>query len=71
VAARLGCGEHELIRRIDALLQAGVLTRFARCTMPSAWGERSASPPWQCLRPDFDRVAEIVNAFPEVAQLRA
>jgi siroheme decarboxylase len=51
VAARLGCGERELIRRIDALLQAGVLTRFARCTMPSAWGERSASPPWQCLRP--------------------
>jgi DNA-binding Lrp family transcriptional regulator len=67
VAARLGCGEYELIRRIDALLQTGILTRFGPMYHAERMGGALSLVAMAVPAADFDRVAEIVNAFPEVA----
>lgn len=67
VGAALGLEEGELIARIDRLLAAGTLTRFGPLFQIERAGgaftlAAMAVPPEQ-----LDRVAGIVNAFPEVA----
>ncbi len=63
-AQQLGMSERELIDRLEHLLKAGVLSRFG----PMYHAERLgggltlAAPPEQ-----FDAVAALVNAHPEVA----
>ena len=66
-AARLGTSEGELIRRIDALLDDGVLTRFGPMYHAERLGGALTLAAMQIPPQDFERVAAIVNAFPEVA----
>lgn len=67
VAARLGLGEAEVIRRLAAMREAGVLSRFG----PMYDAERLGGAVSLCAMavPDerFEEVAGIVNGFPEVA----
>lgn len=67
VGEDLGCGEDELLRRLQRLLDERVLTRFG----PMYHAERLGGALSLCAMcvpaEDFDRVADIVNALPEVA----
>ena len=67
VAARLGTGEGELMRRIDALLADGTLSRFGPMYHAERLGGGLTLAAMQVPPDDFERVVAIVNAFPEVA----
>jgi DNA-binding Lrp family transcriptional regulator len=66
-AGRLGTTEAELLRRLDALLADGTLSRFG----PMYHAERLGGALTLCAMKvpaaDLDRVAVIVNSHPEVA----
>jgi DNA-binding Lrp family transcriptional regulator len=66
-AARLGCDEATLIACIGGLLQQGTLTRFGPLFDAAALGGAFTLCAMQVPQADFERVAGIVNAFPEVA----
>jgi len=66
-AARLGCDEETLIGRIRRLLEKGTLTRFGPLFDAAALGGAFTLCAMQVPQADFERVAGIVNAFPEVA----
>ena len=66
-AARLGCDEETLIGRIRRLLEKGTLTRFGPLFDAAALGGAFTLCAMQVPQADFERVAQIVNAFPEVA----
>ena len=66
-AAALGIGEDELMTRLDALLDQGVLSRFGPMYHAERLGGALTLAAMQVPDADFDRVAEIVNGFPEVA----
>jgi DNA-binding Lrp family transcriptional regulator len=66
-AASLGLSEDELIQRIDALLATGVLTRFGPMYNAERIGGAFTLAAMQVPAGDFERVAERVNAHPEVA----
>jgi DNA-binding Lrp family transcriptional regulator len=67
VAARHGLDEADVIDRIRALVEAGILSRFG----PMLDAERLGGAVCLCAaavpRDRFDAVAELVNAVPEVA----
>ncbi len=67
VAAQLGLEENELMRRIDALLADGSLTRFGPMYHAERLGGALTLAAMKIPVADFERVTEIVNAFPEVA----
>jgi DNA-binding Lrp family transcriptional regulator len=66
-AARLGCDEQALIERIRRLLEEGTLTRFGPLFDAAALGGAFTLCAMQVPQAEFERVAEIVNAFAEVA----
>lgn len=66
-AARIGLDEDELLRRLERLLAAGVLTRFGPMYNVEAMGGAFMLAAMRVPEPDFERVAAIVNGFPEVA----
>jgi DNA-binding Lrp family transcriptional regulator len=66
-AARLGLTEDELIRRLDGMLEKGALTRFAPMYHAERLGGALTLAAMKIPPPDFERVAGIVNGFPEVA----
>jgi DNA-binding Lrp family transcriptional regulator len=66
-AARLGLSEDELLARLARLLERGVLTRFGPLYHAERLGGAVTLAALRVPGEDFDRVAEIVNAFPEVA----
>jgi len=66
-AARLGTTEDELIRRVDALLADGVLSRFGPMYHAERLGGGLTLAAMQIPPEDFERVAKIVNSYPEVA----
>ena len=66
-AARLGLTEDELIQRLDGLLEKGALTRFAPMYHAERLGGALTLAAMKIPPPDFERVAQIVNGFPEVA----
>lgn len=66
-AARLGLGEDELIERLRRLLAEGVLSRFGPMYHAERLGGALTLAAMQVPPADFERVAGIVNAFPEVA----
>lgn len=66
-AALLGLEEGELINRIKSMLENGVLTRFGPLFQAEKLGGAYALAAMRVPRADFDRVATIVNALPEVA----
>ncbi|MCU0767733.1 MAG: Lrp/AsnC family transcriptional regulator [Gammaproteobacteria bacterium] len=67
VARTLGIGEQALIDRLRALLERGVLTRFGPLYQIERMGGSFVLAALSAPEADFDRVAELVNAFPEVA----
>jgi len=67
VAAQLDLTEDELIRRLDALLENGTLTRFGPMYHAERLGGALTLAAMKIPAADFERVAGIVNAFPEVA----
>lgn len=68
VAARLGQQETELIDRIHRLLEAGVLSRFAPMYHAERLGGALVLAAMAVPEEEFDRIALLVNAFPEVSQ---
>ena len=67
VASQLGTTEDELLRRIDAMLESGTLSRFGPMYHAERLGGGLTLAAMQIPPDDFERVAAIVNAFPEVA----
>jgi len=66
-AARLGTSEYDLLRRIDALLATGTLTRFGPMYHAERLGGALTLAAMKVAAEDFERVAALVNAHPEVA----
>lgn len=66
-AARLDMSEEELIERIRRLLDQRVLTRFGPLWQVERLGGAYALAAMKVPRAEFERVAEKVNALPEVA----
>lgn len=67
VAAELGTSEAELLTRIDALLESGTLTRFGPMYHAERMGGALTLAAMQVPAEDFEHVAALVNAHPEVA----
>lgn len=67
VAETLGIAAEELIGRLRALLDGGVLTRFGPQYQIERLGGRFVLAALAVPEPDFERVTALVNAFPEVA----
>lgn len=67
VAGELGMPEDELIRRIDGLLERGLLSRFGPLYHAERLGGALTLAALAVPTEDFERVAEQVNAFPQVA----
>lgn len=66
-AAQLGISEDELMRRIDAMLEDNVLTRFGPMFHAERMGGAFSLAAMKIPDADFERVTGIVNHFPEVA----
>jgi siroheme decarboxylase len=67
VAERLGIGERALIERLETLLADGVLSRFGPMFHAERMGGALTLAALAVPEDRFDAVADIVNAFPEVA----
>lgn len=67
VARQLGLDEADVMRRIDALLEGGVLTRFGPMFQIERAGGAFVLAALRVPAERFDEVAAIVNAFDEVA----
>ncbi len=67
VAVALGIAEGELLRRLDALLERRVLTRFGPMFQIERAGGAFVLAAMKVPEADFERVTAQVNAFPEVA----
>lgn len=66
-ANALGLSEDELIKRIKALLDSGMLSRFGPLINAERMGGGLTLAALAVDEDDFDRVAELVNANPEIA----
>lgn len=66
-AELIGITEDELIERLGRMLDEGVLTRFGPLFQAERIGGAFTLAAMSVPKDDFDRVAAIVNAFPEVA----
>jgi len=66
-ARELGIEEEELIRRLQAMLEKKQLSRFGPLYHAERLGGGLSLCAIRVLENDFERVAEQVNAFPEVA----
>ncbi len=66
-AAKLGLTEDELIQRLDVMLESNLLTRFGPLFHAERLGGALTLAAMKIPPQDFERVAEIVNGFPEVA----
>ena len=67
VAEQLGIETSDLLRRLQILLDSGVLTRFGPLFHAEQMGGALTLAAIQVPEQRFDEVAAIVNAFPEVA----
>lgn len=67
VAETLGLSEAELLRRLDAMLARRVLTRFGPMFQIERAGGAFVLAALRVPEAGFERVAALVNAFPEVA----
>lgn len=66
-AIKLGIGEDELIERLKKLLDEKVLSRFGPMFQIERMGGAFSLAAMKVPENDFERVANIVNALPEVA----
>jgi DNA-binding Lrp family transcriptional regulator len=67
VAEQLGSSEDEVLARVERLLRDRVLTRFGPMYHAERLGGGLSLVAMKIPSDDFERVAEIVNAMPEVA----
>jgi DNA-binding Lrp family transcriptional regulator len=67
VAAEFGLTEDELITRLEKLLDEGILTRFGPLYQVEQLGGAYSLAAIQVPETDYDRIVELVNAYPEVA----
>ena len=67
VAGELGMGEQDLLARLERLLHERVLTRFGPMFHAERLGGGLSLAALKVSPDDFERVAGIVNAMPEVA----
>lgn len=67
VAESLGLSEQELLGRIEAMLARRVLTRFGPMFQIERAGGAFVLAAMKVPEEDFEKVAELVNAFDEVA----
>ncbi len=67
VATQLGLGEQDLIDRLKALLDNGTLTRFGPLYNAEQMGGALTLAAVKAPIERFDQIAEIINAFPEIA----
>lgn len=67
VGEALGLSEGEVIRRLRSLLEDRVLTRFGPMFQIERMGGAFCLAAMAVPETDWDRVLDIVNAFPEVA----
>lgn len=67
VAAQLHTTEPELIARIDSLLRRKILSRFGPMYHAERMGGSLSLAAMKIPADDFERVAAIINAMPEVA----
>jgi len=67
VAAQFGLTEDELITRLRKLLDEGILTRFGPLYQVERLGGAYSLAAMQVPETDYDRIVELVNAYPEVA----
>lgn len=67
LAEQLGLSEHTLIARLQALLDNGTLTRFGPLYHAELMGGALTLAALTAPDQRFDEIAEIINAFPEVA----
>ena len=67
VALQLGCSESELLTRLEKLLKDKVLSRFGPMYHAERLGGGLSLAAMKIPPEDFERVAGIVNAMPEVA----
>lgn len=66
-AEQLGIGEEELLARLKHLLDDKILTRFGPMYQIERMGGAFSLAAMRVPEADFERVAAIVNAMPEVA----
>ncbi|CAG0956196.1 hypothetical protein BURK1_00464 [Burkholderiales bacterium] len=66
-AERFGIGEDELIARVDRMISDGTLTRFGPLFDAQKLGGAFTLAAMAVPAADFERVAGVVSAFPEVA----
>jgi len=66
-AASLGLSEGELLGRLECLLADGTLTRFGPLFQIERLGGAFCLAAMAVPEADFERVASLVNAFPEIA----
>lgn len=66
-AERLGMSEEDLIEGLRGLLDSGILSRFGPLYHAERLGGALTLAAMKVPEADFERVAEVVNAFPEVA----
>ncbi|MBK7813588.1 MAG: AsnC family transcriptional regulator [Rhodocyclaceae bacterium] len=66
-AESLGLSETELLARLKRMLDERVLTRFGPMFQIERMGGRFVLAAMQVPEADFNRVADLVNSFPEVA----
>jgi len=67
VAEQLGLTENDLIARIQNLLDTGLLSRFGPLFHAEQMGGALTLAAVKAPEQQFDQIAEIINAFPEVA----
>ncbi|RTL71423.1 MAG: Lrp/AsnC family transcriptional regulator [Hyphomicrobiales bacterium] len=67
VGCEVGLTEEETLRRVGALLAGGQLSRFGPMYNIERMGGAFCLCALSAPEADFDRIAEAVNAFPEVA----
>lgn len=66
-AGLIGISEEELIERLARMVESGVLTRFGPLFQIERIGGAFTLAAMSVPKADFERVAAIVNAMPEVA----
>ena len=67
IASKLGLTETDLIERIKSLLESGLISRFAPLYHAEKMGGALTLAAVKASKENFDTMAEIINAFPEVA----
>jgi len=67
VGAELGLGEDAVVARVRAMVEGGLLTRFGPMYHAERMGGGLTLAALKVPAGDFERVAVIVNALPEVA----